>query len=138
MRWLELPCRGTVAGHGRCRREADLPFRSAAPEELDETTTDASADAFARLSRYAGWLARLPAAAAIERVCADLGLMLLAAAAPGGDVQAGSLAEAIELLRSAQAQMWTVADLVDYLGQLVSLEEKYDGVPARPHQQRAV
>ena len=113
-------------------------FRSTVPEGLDEATMAAFADAFIRFSRYAGWLARLPVAAAVERVCADLGLMLLAATAPGGDVQAGSLAKAIELLRSAQAQMWTVADLVDYLGQLVNLEETYDGVPARPHQQSPV
>jgi ATP-dependent helicase/nuclease subunit A len=113
-------------------------FRSAVPEGLDEKTTAVFADAFTRLSRYAGWLARLPAAVAIERACADLGLMLLAAAAPGGEVQAGSLAKAIELLRSAQAQMWTVAELVDYLGQLVSLEERYDGVPARPREESPV
>jgi len=113
-------------------------FRSAVPETLDDAMTAAFADAFVRFSRYAGWLARLPVAAAVEQVCADLGLMLLAATAPGGDVQAGSLAKAIELLRSAQAQMWTVADLVDYLGQLVGLEETYDGVPARPHPQPPV
>jgi ATP-dependent helicase/nuclease subunit A len=113
-------------------------FRAAIPENLDEQTKAVLADAFGRLARYAGWLARLPAAAAIERICADLGLMLLAAAAPGGDVQAGSLAKAIELLRSAQAEMWTAADLVEYLEQLVNQEETYDGIPVRPLPQAPV
>ena len=34
--------------------------------------------------------------------------------------------------------MWTAADLVEYLGQLVNSDEKYDGVPARPHVQEPV
>jgi ATP-dependent helicase/nuclease subunit A len=34
--------------------------------------------------------------------------------------------------------MWTAADLVEYLGQLVNLEETYDGIPARPMPQAPV
>jgi ATP-dependent helicase/nuclease subunit A len=87
-------------------------------------------DAFACLSRYADWLANLAPIIAIERIAADLDLVPLAAAAPGGDVQAGSLGKAIELLRDAQADLPTAADFVAQLGRLIEQAEQYDGAPA--------
>jgi ATP-dependent helicase/nuclease subunit A len=87
-------------------------------------------DAFAGVSRYAGWLANLAPIIAIERIAADLGLAPLAATAPGGDVQAGSLGKAIELLRAAQADMATAADFVAQLGLLIEKAEQYDGARA--------
>jgi len=57
-------------------------------------------DAFDRLKTYSLWLHRMPAAAAIERIAADLGLIARACAAEEGDAHAGSLLKAIELLRS--------------------------------------
>ncbi|MEA2064634.1 MAG: UvrD-helicase domain-containing protein, partial [Gemmatimonadota bacterium] len=88
-------------------------------------------DAFGRLQKYARWLEELPAVHAVEKVISDTGLMVLAAAAgQGGDMEAGSLAKALELLRSAQAAMWSTAQLVESLGRLVEADEPYDGVSA--------
>ncbi len=108
-------------------------FRRAIPAALTPEDKRGFDDAFARLQRYATWLAALPPVAAIERIVADLGLSALACAVPGGEIHAGSLAKAIELLRARQAQMWSAAELVEYLGQLVSEEEKHDGLPIRPY-----
>ena len=120
------------------RAGGTFSYYGAIPAGLKREATAEFQDAFEHLKRYARWLAQLPPVAAIEKVLANLGLMLLACAAPGGTVQAGSLAKGIELLRQQQARSWTAADLVEYLGQLVEQEEKHDGVPARPHDGQVV
>jgi ATP-dependent helicase/nuclease subunit A len=89
-------------------------------------------DAFGRLRRYASWLRVLPPAAAFENVAAHLGLPALAAAAPGGDAQAGSLGKALEVLRSARAEAWSPAQMIDHLADIVSEREPFDGLSARP------
>jgi ATP-dependent helicase/nuclease subunit A len=76
----------------------------------------------------------MPCVAAFEKAAGDLGLWARALTADGGDVQAGSLAKAMELLRAAQKEKWTLADMVDYLGRLVYAEETYDGVSAQPQE----
>ena len=103
-------------------------YNTAVPDGLDPACAEALEDAFGRLQRYSLWLTRLPYAAACEGIAADLGLFALAAARPGGDVQAGSLGKAIELLRSIQAEIWSTAQLVEHLGKLVEREEKHDGI----------
>ncbi len=45
-------------------------------------------------------------------------------------MQAGSLGKALELLRSMEDEVWSTAQIVEYLGKLVESEEKYDGVSA--------
>ena len=108
----------------------EFDYHTPVPDRLPRGEALALQDAYGKLRAYARWLDRLPAAAAIERIAADLGLVALAGAREGGDVEAGSLGKAIELLRSAENEMWTAAQLVDYLGQLVEAEEKYDGISA--------
>jgi len=98
---------------------------------LSEADAEAFRDAFERLRGYEGWLARLPLPSALEKMVADLGLMALAASRPGGDVEAGSLAKAIEILRDEQTRMWTIEQVVERLGELVRLEAPYDGISAR-------
>lgn len=115
------------------KSDGQFSFRSAVPGALEPAESAAFNDAFSRLRHYATWLAALPPVAAIERIVADLGLSALACAVPGGEIHAGSLAKAVELLRSRQAQMWSAAELIDYLGQLVAEEEKHDGLPIRPY-----
>jgi ATP-dependent helicase/nuclease subunit A len=61
----------------------------------------------------------------------DLGLGARAGAGPGGEVRAGSLAKALEILRALKDEMGSAAHLVDHLGQLVRGEEKHDGISAR-------
>ena len=102
-------------------------FRCTAPEM---PAAESFRDACGCLSRYADWLANLAPIIAVERIAADLGLAPLAAAAPGGDMQAGSLRKAIELLRAAQADLPTAADFVAQLGRLIEQAEQYDGAPA--------
>jgi ATP-dependent helicase/nuclease subunit A len=53
-------------------------------------------------------------------------------------VQAGSLSKALEILRSAQSEMWTLAQMEEYLGRLVEAEERYDGVSALSGERPAV
>ena len=92
-------------------------YSEAVPEEgLREADAEAFRDAFGRLRRYARWLARLPVPTALEKMVADLGLMALAGSRPGGDVEAGSLAKAIEILRDAQSRMWTSEQVVERAG----------------------
>ncbi len=105
-------------------------FHSEVPEEAGVEAAEPLRDAFSRLRRYQSWMSRLPVPAALERITADLGLAVLAAAREGGEVQAGSLCKALEVLRSAQSGMWSLAQLEEYLGRLVEAEERYDGVSA--------
>ena len=78
-------------------------------------------------------MTRVPPVSAVEKIAADFGLAARACAGLGGDVQAGSFAKAIELLRTAQAEHWTVAELVESLGRLVQEDETHDAIPAKPH-----
>jgi len=119
-------------------------YRDAARSEKSEGL-DPLEDAFARLRQYSGWLNKLPPLAAIERMVADLGLMALAASRPGGDVQAGSLAKAIEVLRSIEADTWTIAQIVGHLELLLATPAgaagrppRYDGISARSKQMSMV
>ncbi len=105
-------------------------YRAEPPAGLEPETAAAFADAFERLRRYGRWLSLLPHAAACEKTAEDLGLFALAAARAGGDVEAGSLAKALELLRAAQDEAWSAAQLVEYLGKLVEREEEHDGISA--------
>lgn len=106
-------------------------FRERVPAGLCEPQAEGFRDAFERMRRYARWLRRMPEVAAFERILADLGLTALAAGRPGGDVQVGSLAKAVEILRSSRNVFWTSEQRVEQLEQLVRLEETHDGVSAR-------
>jgi ATP-dependent helicase/nuclease subunit A len=105
-------------------------YNAEIPDSLEPEHAEALEDAFTRLRRYALWFTRLPFAAACEGIASDLGLFALAAAQPGGDVQAGSLGKAVELLRALQTETWSAAQLTEHLGRLVEREEKHDGISA--------
>ena len=106
-------------------------YHAEIPAELPASDSAVLKDAFERLQSYSRWLRRIPAAAAIERIAADLGLLARACAAEEGDAHAGSLLKAIELLRSVDGQL-TVGDYVDAVGRLVDQNDVHDGVPVRP------
>ena len=105
-------------------------YRKGVPEGLPEEHREEIEPPLEALQRYSRWLALLPPVAAARKVAGDLGLPALAGAAPGGNVEAGSLQKAFELLRAAQAENWTAAEMVDYLGELAESEEQHDGLPA--------
>lgn len=86
-------------------------------------------EAFAALRCYADWLGSLAPMIALERIATESGLLVLAATEPAGDVAAGSLAKALELLRAGQAQWPTATELVAQLGRWVAEEEPHDGAP---------
>lgn len=106
-------------------------FQSRVPDGLAPELDESFSDAYRRLRKYFRWLSLLPALTALERIGADLGLMVSAALSDGGEIQAGGLAKALEILRRVQAEMWSAAQLVEYLGRLVQKEEKYDGLSVR-------
>jgi ATP-dependent helicase/nuclease subunit A len=80
----------------------------------------------------------MPVISAMEKMIADLGLMVTAGARPGGDVQAGSLGKAIELVRSVHHGDWANRHISDYLQQVIDKEQKHDGVSARSEELPAV
>ncbi|MBN1258049.1 MAG: UvrD-helicase domain-containing protein [Planctomycetes bacterium] len=83
-----------------------------------------------QLQKYSRWLAKLPPIAAIEEISADLGLVALAGAREGGDLEAGGFGKAMELLRSAQQEMFSVSQLVEHLQRIVERGEKFDSISA--------
>ncbi len=107
-------------------------YLSTIPSDLDPEVAPFFEDAFNRLHGYARLFGIMPLVPAVERIVADLGLSVSAAAGPGGVVQAGSLAKALELLRHAEADLRTTADLVTCLDRLVTQEENHDSIPAVP------
>jgi ATP-dependent helicase/nuclease subunit A len=113
-------------------------YNTPVPDELQPGDVEVFTDSFARLQRHHGWLSRLPAVPAIENIVSDLGLMVLASAREGGDVQAGSLGKALELVRSVARNEWSTVKLVAFLGQVVDIEQKYDGVSASSREAPAV
>ena len=113
------------------RHGGRLSYRSEIPAELPEDDAAYFRDAFDRLQTYSSWLQRMPMAAAIERIAADLGLIARACAAEEGDVHAGSLLKAIDLLRSVDAPL-TVSDYTNALARLVDGTELHDGTVVRP------
>jgi len=109
-----------------------------APAALPPEERKVLDDALGRLARYRRWIAAGPPVAAIERMIADLGLWARAGAATGGDVRSGSLAKAVELIRSAQSGTWTAGELAEYLAGLAASEEEHDAVPVLPHEAEPV
>lgn len=105
-------------------------FHASMPDGLAPEVAEPLESAFGHLRQYDLWLKRLPRVAAIERIAADLGLPARAAVGTGGNVHAGSIARAIELIRSAQSTLYSIAEVVAYLRQLVEGEETHDGLPA--------
>lgn len=113
-------------------------YRHEIPSELSVEPAAELSAAFTRLRRYRLWLRQLPPIAAIERMASDLGLPMRAAATVGGDVQAGGLAKALEMLRVAQNELNSTTDLVDYLDRLIDENGEFDSLPAQPPQAAAV
>ena len=123
------------------RGGGSFSFYSEVPEVLSsggEGLAEALRDAFARLRDYREWLGGLPVLAAVERIVGDLGLMALAAARPGGDVEAGGLGKALEILRGVERETWSPAQVVECLAGLVNAEETYDGISARSEEKPVV
>ena len=111
------------------RQGGVFSYFSEIPGGLDAETAALFRDAFERLRQYSLWFARMPILPAVENVVADLGLLPRAAASVGGNVQAGSLAKALELVRADEAIMWSPMHALERLVELSNRTEGFDGMP---------
>ncbi len=114
------------------RNGGQFDWRCDVPEGLPDALRSKIESVFRHFRRSRSLIAGLPPTSAIQRIAEELGLMVMAAASAGGNVQAGSMGKAVELLRSAGPQFWSVSEMVDYLGEIAASQEKHDGLPARP------
>ena len=113
-------------------------YHTPLPAGLGAEEAEAFADAWRRLEQYRGWLATLPPVVAVEKITGDLGLMAWAGRGPAGEMEAGGLCKALEILRGLEAEVWTSAQLVEQLGRLVEREQDYDGISVRSESAPAV
>jgi len=118
------------------QQKGAFDYRVDPPADLSAEAA-AIAPALAMLKRHASWLRQLPPVSAFERMSADLGLVMQAAA-EGGSLRAGSMAKVFEQLRLVEQELVSTADLVDYLRDLLDKNSEFDGIPARPHPGTAV
>lgn len=117
---------------GKFSFEKDVPAAIAHPDGA------ALRDAVARLRKYSVWSARLPAITAVEKIIADLGLTARAAATEGADMNAGSFAKCVEILRGGRNEVWSMGHFVAHLGKILDREETHDGVSALSVEKPAV
>ena len=113
-------------------------YQSTVPKELAAETSACFQQAFARLRRYNQWFRVLPAVSAMERITWDLGLTVSALSSIGGNVQAGSIAKVLEMLRERQSQFPSATQLVEYLDELMERGAEFDGLPARADREPVV
>lgn len=118
------------------RRGGRFSYRlPAIPKDLGEEGIRLK-DACRRLRRYAGWLRRFPAAAAVERIVADLGLAARACAEEDGTARAGGLLKSIELLRGRE--FGSAVEVVDAFSEWVDGAAAMDGATVLPPRERPV
>jgi ATP-dependent helicase/nuclease subunit A len=109
-----------------------LSFSTAVPSEgLGAETAVRFEDAFGRLRRCARYLRVMSPTAALERTAAEMGLILRALLATGGDGRAGTISKAFAVLRKAQRDLHSAAELAGYLEEMIAEEREFDGLPAR-------
>ncbi|MFM9196154.1 MAG: UvrD-helicase domain-containing protein, partial [Planctomycetia bacterium] len=124
--------RGPVFGfsdaelHALHRAGGRIDGRLFVPDQFDDEVLAArlraAAETFHRWRRIAGVL---PLAAALERIAADAGLFLVAAAADGragrqGRAAAGTIATLIERVRAERSLLTSVQDVIDRIDDLVA------------------
>lgn len=121
-------------------RQADgrFNYRAAAPKLGDSELAERYRDACDRLHQYATWLKRLPAAAAVERIVTDLGLIPRALTASGGNLRAGTLLKALQVLRASNALSYSLQDLLVRFEELLEGNLECDALPAQPHREPVV
>ncbi len=102
------------------------------PRGLSRGTAEVFTDIFERLRLYARWLAALAPVPALERITEDLGLAALAASEEDGDIRAGSIYKAFELLREAWTRRPTLDHVIETLHGIVTGEEEHDPAAVRP------
>jgi ATP-dependent helicase/nuclease subunit A len=102
------------------------------PRGLSRGTAEVFTDIFERLRLYSIWLVALAPVPALERITEDLGLAALAASEEDGDIRAGSIYKAFELLREAWTRRPTLDHVIETLHGIVTGEEEHDPAAVRP------
>lgn len=108
----------------------NFSFYSSVPSHTPEPIPGIFSDVFARLRQYALWSSNLPAVTTVMKIADDLGLSARAASGPGGAMEAGGFAKAIEVIRSFAGDSWSFSHVVEHLGRIVDGSESYDGMSA--------
>ncbi len=109
-------------------------FYGTVPTSLSDPDRAAFQDAFDRLRKYAGLLSQLAPVSAFEKIASDLGLLVLAATRPGGDVEVGGLVKAIEILRAACKNTWSASQLIDVLGHIIEGQQESGSLSVLPRE----
>jgi ATP-dependent helicase/nuclease subunit A len=115
-------------------RRAGGRFSFTAPvpaEGLEPETAARFKQAYGRLRRSARWLRVMSPVAALERMAADLGLLLRALLSPGGDDRSGTIGKAFAVLREAQRGLHSGAEVADFFDEIITEQREFDGLPAR-------
>ena len=120
------------------KQEESFPTSRHCLKEWPQTRRLRFEQAFTKLRCYNQWLRVLPAVSAMERITWDLGLTVSALSDVGGNVQAGSLAKVLEMLREQQSQFPSASQLVEYLGELMEKGTEFDALPARANRKKVV
>ncbi|MBN2327175.1 MAG: UvrD-helicase domain-containing protein [Candidatus Omnitrophica bacterium] len=107
-------------------------YLASIPEGLSPEIHELFEDAFARFRKYRGWIKGRPASTAIDQIADDLGLYTYASAHRDGNLRCGSLAKAVDKIRSMQEDFLTFGDILDFFDQLIRNEMKMDGLSACP------
>ncbi len=110
-------------------------FLSELPEALHATEKALFMGAYARIAKWAHWLRSYSPVVALEKIIEDVGLYCLIAGHAGRIMEAGALARAVELVRSAQSGSLYAADAVELLSVLADpkSEAEHDSLPVRPY-----
>jgi len=95
------------------------------------------APALEQLRRWHGWLQVLPAGAALDRMLEDSGYLAFAAASPGG-VEAGDLLHAIDRVRVAVENGYTLAEAAESLVDAAEESSEVESWPLKPGQEQVV
>lgn len=108
------------------------------PRDIEPSVGIRFSGFFARLRTYSKLLRSKTILPAIEYIMADCGIQLLASIGPNGNIAAGTLSKAIEILRGAESGLFTARDYLKLLEELVYGERKSDAVPVLPKKESAV
>ena len=136
--FLRGECSGLSDAELYAYRAAGGRFHAgAAPLAKDEAYAGVIA-ALARLRRYGAWLGRYLPVTALERIASDLGLFARATAGPRGNLQAGTLARALEALRTAPTAWHSMQEVLDHLRSFFDPKAEIEGIVARPPEEPGV
>lgn len=111
------------------KADGKFSFLSDIPANADEDVSSAFAGPWETLRRYWSWTRELPPSSALEKIISELGLLPLSLAGEMGRGQAGSLLQALELLRQKEWEGETgFPQAVDFLLRLLEegTEEELD------------